>query len=126
MTRRIVADTQRKWRARTGSRVRQQLGYVAYLPRQSCCPLTPRWIVLEQMAVVLHHRSAARGIDSDHVRARGLERFDVPPCKSSCALQISRVRVERPAAALSPGRSDGVAVHLEHALRCTICLSEQS
>jgi hypothetical protein len=83
-------------------------------------------IILEQMAVLLHCRAAPGRVYRDELGAGFLEGGDVPPSQLARALEISGVRVQRPATLLARSIDDRVAVHFEHALRGAVCGTEQS
>src|SRR4030088_327083 len=83
-------------------------------------------IILEQMPVFLHDRTAPGCVHRDKFGARSLERRDVPPRKLARGLEISRVSVQRSAALLARRVDHRVPVHLEHALRRSIRGAEQS
>ena len=61
-------------RAARGSTLGEQLGHVAHLRREALGALGPLGLVAQHVAVVLHRRAAAGGVDHDRVVA--LERRD--------------------------------------------------
>ncbi len=81
---------------------------VAHPRRKGVRARRPRRIVGEQLAVLLHRRSAAGRVDRDPVDAARLERLNQPAREASRLLEASGVQGQRAAAPL-PRRRDHVA-----------------
>jgi hypothetical protein len=96
---------------RLGLVLGQQLVDVAHLRREGRRPFAPLGVVAEQMAVVLHGRAAARGVDDDRVAV--LEHRD--RLARLVARVDPRVELQRAAAARLGRRPDLEPLGRQHA-----------
>ena len=92
--------------ASRSGRARQELGDVHHGAGERRGARRPRRVAPEEVAVRLHVRAAARRVDHDGLDARCLEGRDRGPRQRPRGLGLSRVGVERPAAALRGGDRD--------------------
>src|SRR6267142_1340613 len=115
MAGRIVRDPNGKGSAFGWPSGGEQLAHVSYACAHPHRSRVPFGMILPQMSVLLHDRSATRRVDGDKRGTRALERRDVAPRERSSRLEIAGMCVER-AAAVLPWRIDcRVAVDDQHA-----------
>src|SRR6185437_10833516 len=101
MTGRIVGDTEGKRAARAGTGAGEQLTHIAHTRRAGRGTSGPHRIVLQEMAVLLHHGAASGCVHGDGRGTRALERDDVRAGERTGTMQVTGVCVQRAAAALS-------------------------
>jgi hypothetical protein len=83
-------------------------------------PGGPHGVVGKQLAVLLHRRSAARGVDDDAVDAGAFEDLDVVARQGARLVDVARVERECAAAALRGRRGDAASFGREHIHRRAI------
>ena len=99
---------------------------VAHPRRESRSACRPGRIVLQQPAVFLHRRSAARGVHDDRFDREALEGGDVAPRERAGPVALARMRVQRAAAGLRSGDVNLDAVPRQHPRGGAIGVSEDA
>ena len=112
----VVGDAQRRRLARRGRRTErgQHLADVAHPGGERAGAVRPLRVAGQQLAVLLHRRTASGGVHGDDFDARPLERGDCAAGKAPRFRQPSRMQRERAAASLSAGRDDVAAFGRQH------------
>ena len=100
------------------------LGRVTHARREALRAIAPLRVVLEQPAVLLEVRAAARGVHDERVDVERLKGFDVAARQRAGIIARAGVRVQRPAARLFPRHKDFDAVAGEHARRRGVRIGE--